>query len=286
MTVIVGGSAGPVNMQSLSELERQIYVEKQRSSVVYAYATLEDLLFELQTRSKIVAAAIGLYDSGVRFATFERSECNEMYWNRQENGGFRLRRGVMPADGIMNIYNQGPLYAFECATAMVIVMYRAILDVIGKDAFNLYFNDLVLYDWQYDSDLRLIPVMNKQEAYPGDIVYFENPDHRPEAPEWQGENAIVLGNGLYYGHGIGIRTAEGIIAALNRERKPGSTIEAKQADLVLHMDFNYLKQLAATGSSLGSLTWRSEQPIIARVGIHIYMSKQRQISFLGFHLRA
>lgn len=285
MTVLVGGSASPVSMQSMTELERQIYAQKQRSSVVYSYATPEDLMFELRTRSIIVDAARGLYESGVRFATFEKSECNEALWTRQDNGGFKLRRGVMPADGIMDIYNQGTLYAFECATAMVIVMYRAILDVIGRDAFNLYFNDMVLYDWQYDSDLRLIPVMNNQEAYPGDIVYFENPDHRPEAPEWQGENAIVLGNGLYYGHGIGIHTADEIIAALNRERIPGSTTEAKQADLVLHMDFDYLKQLAATGSSLGSSTWRSERPIIARVGAHIYMNRQKQVSFLGFHQR-
>nr|WP_325049992.1 hypothetical protein [Cohnella faecalis] len=69
---------------------------------------------------------------------------------------------------------------------MVIILYKATLDSIGKDTFNAYFKDLFLYDWNYDNNLKLITVENKNEAYPGDVLYFENPDFDPKTPEWRG----------------------------------------------------------------------------------------------------
>ena len=57
---------------------------------------------------------------------------------------------------------------------------------------------------------------------PGDVVYFKNPDFNPYTPEWKGLNAVVLDDGTYFAHGIGIGTAEQFIHILNQMRKPWS----------------------------------------------------------------
>ncbi|MGZ9585606.1 protein-glutamine gamma-glutamyltransferase [Paenibacillus marinisediminis] len=272
MTIIVSNGEDQVSRIPMTELERSIFVQKQNSSVVYRYETPADLAFELNMRSRIVSNAIALNNSGLNFSTFEKSKCNERVWTRNDNGGFSLNYGVQPSHGILDIFQNGHLYATECATAMVIVMYRSMLDGIGKAAFDYHFKDIVLYDWEYDSDLRLIPSYNNSEAYPGDIVYFENPDYNPETPEWQGENAIVLGNNLYYGHGIGIKTADEIIASLNKERVPGSTTPAYFSDFVLSLDFEYTRSLAAGGVSPFLFRDKySNAHIYARIGTHLYM---------------
>lgn len=77
---------------------------------------------------------------------------------------------------------------------------------------------------------------------PGDCVYFENPDHDEETPEWQGENAILLGNNLFYGHGIGITTAQGIIDELNSNRKPNATISASLTTHIISLDSSFYSQ--------------------------------------------
>lgn len=202
------------------------------------------LSFETSLRSAIVAAAQALNRSGVSFATFERAYCNQRFWILTSRGGFQIRPEVTPADGIRNIFLEGGKYGFECATAMVIVLYKAVLDSIVESEFNRLFAGMLLYDWHYDSDLRLIEVQGSSRSVPGDILYFKNPDVSPFTPEWKGENGIKLGDDLYYGHGVGIRSAEGIIQTLNSHRRPGSTVSAYLTDQVLYPDFNYLSRFA------------------------------------------
>lgn len=243
MLYVSGMTADQIGALPLTDIEREIVQGKQRSMVTYTYDSLRELLFELKMRQSIIAASRALNYSGVGFATFEDSRANPQYWNVTDSGGFRLRGNARPSDAINDIYMNGRLYAFECATAMLIVLYKAVLDVLGEDVFNRHFQNLYLRDWHSDNDLRLIITNNRMAAYPGDIVYFRNPDHRPDMPEWQGENAIMLGNGLYYGHGIGIETAEGIIRTLNTTRVPGSTTPAYLMDLVVTPDFSLLQSL-------------------------------------------
>jgi len=244
---IAGMAAEQINGLPLTDVEREIVQGKQQSMVTYRYDSLEELQFELKMRLSIIAAAKALNSSGVGFATFEDSRSNPRYWNMTGTGGFRLRGDVRPSDAINDIYANGRLYAFECATAILIVMYKAVLDVLGPDLFNRHFQNLYLRDWHSDDDLRLVITNNRLAAYPGDVVYFRNPDHRPETPEWQGENAIMLGNGLYYGHGIGIESADAIIRTLNTTRVPGSTTPAYLMDLVVTPDFSLLQSLTMRG---------------------------------------
>lgn len=118
--------------------------------------------FERKMRESIVESAEALNESGVDFATFDDSRCNPQFWTRTEIGGLQLNTGVEPTVGIKDIFRNGHLYAFECATAMVIVMYRATIEAIGEEAFNQYFKDLFLWDWNYDENLRLITNYNKE----------------------------------------------------------------------------------------------------------------------------
>ncbi|MFD3259678.1 protein-glutamine gamma-glutamyltransferase [Paenibacillus lentus] len=240
MIITLNMGAGRLKQLASTELDQSIIRQKRWSTAVHAYRSPEALNFELSMRAAIVQAARDFYAGGAQFATFKNSRANEQYWTRMPNGGFRLKEEAQPSEAIVDIFTNGHRYAMECATAMVVILYKGVLDSIGAEAFNSHFNQLVLYDWQYDSDLQMI---RAQQAAAGDVVYFENPDFNPQTPEWQGENAIVLDNNLYFGHGLGISSAEAIIDALNAKRKPGSTTSAFLSDLVVHPDFEYIRRL-------------------------------------------
>ncbi|WP_054956312.1 protein-glutamine gamma-glutamyltransferase [Paenibacillus dakarensis] len=243
MIQIMNGDIGQINASTLTELERSILQQKQNSPVVYRYPSPDALRFELRMRSHIVGAAIALDASNAAFATFKTSKANERFWYRREDGGLQQRPDVRSSDALNDIFVNGRLYGFECATAMVVILYKAVLDTIGEEAFNIYFQNLLLYDWQYDRDLPIRIIHNKNEAYPGDVVYFANPDFNPLTPQWRGENAIVLSTDRYFGHGIGVRNGEEMILSLNRRRIPGSTTSAYLTDQINYLDFEYLRRL-------------------------------------------
>lgn len=268
MILISDSDAEQISKLMPSELERDIVQKKGKRPLVHQYDSPAALDFELKMRTNIVESAKALSFSGVIFATFEDSRCNEQLWSRTPNGGFRLRSGVLPSEGISDIYHNGRFYAFECATAIVIVFYMAILETIHSAAFNVHFKDLFLRDWQTDSDLRFVSTYNKHDAYPGDVLYFKNPDH--SAPEWQGENVVKLANDQYYGHGIGIGTSEKMIFYLNKTRKPGSVISAFLTELVVHPDFDYLRKLSLRGKPLVVQDKHLENAIFAKIGTNIY----------------
>jgi len=95
---------------TLPPLQREIVQAQERSPIPYRYGSLDELLFELALRNSIVDSALALNGSGAQFAVYRKSRCNEMYWNRTEEGGFRLKNGVAPSDAITDIYRNGPLY--------------------------------------------------------------------------------------------------------------------------------------------------------------------------------
>lgn len=207
---------------------------------VYAYRSTYE--FERMLRNNIILSARAMYQSRVRFAVFARSRCNPMYWHLLRTGGFLLRQGVKPSDAIKDIYFNSSYYAFECATANVIIYYHAVLNLIGEYLFNQIFQNIYLYGWHADPDLGI----NSQSDlfFPGDIVYFNNPDFNPLTPEWRGENAVVLGDGTYFGHGLGILTAEQMIYALNKMRKPRTYRSAYLTNFVTRPNFNHLAELS------------------------------------------
>jgi protein-glutamine gamma-glutamyltransferase len=128
---------------------------------------------------------------------------------------------------------------------MQIVYYMALLNTFGESLFNRLFRRIILMNWRsMDPLLREIGLPRKTEKMLiGDRGYFDNPDVDPETPEWQGENVIVLPGGRYYGHGIGIGTAEQIIRALNANRRENAARSAFLLDSASRPDFRRLASL-------------------------------------------
>lgn len=214
----------------------------QKSNETYRYKTEDELTFELTLRAGIVRAAKELYQSGLAFSTFHEAKCNPDYWERTKNGGFLLREDVSPADAIQDIFQNGEKYATECATAMMIVYYGALLHAFGKEDFDRVFPRIYLMDWSIRQPL-LQDVGNPRklaDILPGDRAYFINEDVDPSVPWWRGENVIVLTDGYYYGHGVGILNKEQIISNLNANRKKDSDIPARLLDRASRPDFQKL----------------------------------------------
>ncbi|MCL1881312.1 MAG: protein-glutamine gamma-glutamyltransferase [Oscillospiraceae bacterium] len=223
--------------------------------------------FERKLRQAICDAAIALSKSGMRFAIFKDSKCNESYWHRTSNGGWRLRQDVNASEAVRDIYSHGYKYATECATAMTIVYYKAILTVYGDELFDITFGNGAIYlmDWEFRDPLirRVGQMFSVNELIEGDRAYFANPDYNPDTPQWQGENAIVLGAGKYYGHGMGVVTAEQIIRSLNNARKPNSTRSAELLNKAGRPDFKQLADvLFAYESGNVPAVWRTFPPAI------------------------
>lgn len=242
-----------------NSVERQLLEQMSKSADTYRYDTLEQLKFELSLRREIVNAARALNRSGLRFAVFHKSECNPEYWDRTSNGGFRLKSGVRPSDAIGDIFKNGQKYATECATAMVIVYYGALLEVFAEETFNRLFPSIYLMNWHELKPLLREIGMPKSVAdiLLGDRCYFRNPDVNPKTPELQGENVIVLPNGLYYGHGMGIVNAGQIIRVLNANRKEGATQSAYFVeDSAARPNFKRLAEASQSAAQPAVLYWR------------------------------
>lgn len=222
-------------------VQRKIVEILSMSSETYLYRTLEQLKFEIDLRMNIIKASRELNDSDFSFKVFRKSICNSDYWERTDEGGFLLKKEVKPSEAIKDIYKNSSKYGTECATAIVILYYKAVADIYPQELFDKMFSSIYLMDWQHiDNDLRVDYYANEKDYLPGDCRYFKNPDVNPVTPEWQGENAIDLGDGTYYGHGVGIRKADGVVAALNKRRKDRATKEAYLIDSATRPDFRYL----------------------------------------------
>src|SRR3954454_11924300 len=148
---------------------------------IFDYQTINQLEFELLFRTNTMKAARELNKSGAKFTTFTYAFCNKKYWDRLSNGGFLLKHNVSPSFAILDIIRNGKLYAFECSTAIAIVLYIATLYSIGSSRFDVLFSNLYLMDWQFDDDL---PLFQKyaDDFIPGDVLHFNNPDFDPKQP--------------------------------------------------------------------------------------------------------
>lgn len=244
--IIFREGINPINPASMSGTEKEVYDQKMAASTPYYYDTADELLFELKVRAAIVEAAAALEKSNASFASFSKSRGNDKYWTRTDNGGFRLKQNARPSAAIRDIYANGRAYAFECAMAIVVVLYKAVLDTIGTEAFDRLFGNLYLYSWEHDSDLPLITVKSRQPTFAGDVLYYKNPDYDPKTPQWQGENVVKMPGNLLYGHGIGIKNEAGIVRELNYHRKRGSQVSAYLLDQVTYPNFQELMGEART----------------------------------------
>ncbi|MFD2616758.1 protein-glutamine gamma-glutamyltransferase [Terrilactibacillus laevilacticus] len=205
----------------------------------YRYPNQEALIFEIKLRQAIINAASLLSESRASFATFYESACNPRYWTLNEEGGFELRVGSSPSVAIIDIFTNGDQYAFECATAMMIILYKALIEVIGSRHFDQFYRQLYLWDWHHHANYPLV-LIDVSQGILGDIRYFKNPEVNPRTPQWQGENAIQMPDQKFFGHGIGNLNANAMIDELNKYRRIGATASAYLMTSATRPDFNFL----------------------------------------------
>ena len=246
-------------------VEQQLLSIMSQSSHKYDFDNLSQLKFELWMRQETVNSAQALNRSRLGFSVFHKSKCNPAYWERLPNGGFRLKEGADAARAIEDIFINGGEYATECATAMMIVYYKALLNIFKHDAFNRMFPAIILMNWHsMDPLLREVGKPHKVDDFLyGDRGYFKNPDVDPKTPEWQGENVIILPDALYYGHGIGIATANNIISTLNGNRKKNATQPAYFLDTASRPDFKKLAGVYERFGQAASLVWSAFPPAVS-----------------------
>lgn len=221
--------------------ERNIMELLISSQSVIHFEDPDELKFEISMRVRILDASVDLYKGRLRFRTFKESFCNERFWTRMDNGGFMLKDGILPSDGIKDIFTNTKEYGTECATAIVIIYYKAVLDVYSAELFNSTFGSIILMNWLNMSPKLGVVTHRSPPVYlPGDCRYFKNPDVNPLTPEWQGENAIFFENDNYYGHGIGMVTGDMIIKILNSNRFEGAEQSAYLLETATRPDFKGL----------------------------------------------
>ncbi|WP_147534398.1 protein-glutamine gamma-glutamyltransferase [Bacillus marasmi] len=228
----------------LGNIEKSIIRSMQQTPVNYSYHSIGELLFELNVRKNIIKSAKEMNQSKALFRSFKRARCNPKYWQLTAAGGFLLKPGVKPSVAILDIFRNGSLYAFECATASIIIFYHAVLYSIGSTLFNSLFQNLYLYSWHTDSDLQIITNYSNY-FIPGDVVYFNNPDYEPRTPWFNGLSAVLLNDGKFFGHGFSIRTGDEMIRLLNTKRKSDSDQSAYLTRLVTRPSFTHLASLAS-----------------------------------------
>ncbi len=188
-------------------------------------------------------------------------EFNPGAWRfEDEDADYEDGMGIMvPAEGVPphlaleDIFKNPDMYAFECATALTIVRYKAMLDLLGPEDFDRVCADLRIGPWETEDDAERLwkiegagargeerEATEAQKALlkPGEYSYFRNWDVSKEGFEggWQGENVLYLGDGLYYGHPFGVVSGEDIVEYLNGARKRGATRSASLLDLRARLD--------------------------------------------------
>jgi protein-glutamine gamma-glutamyltransferase len=258
-----------VSEYAAKTLERTILRQLHSSPQVFEYGSVDELQFELGLRCRIVDASQALHHSNMNFEPFEKSIANPRYWRRLNNGGFRLLQGVKPSEAINDIFNQGHLYGTECATALVIVHYKALLEQLGAAKFDAMFPNIYLMNWDVRDQLLSeisSPVSTPRQII-GDRVYFDNPQVSPEVPWWQGENTIVLPDEMYYGHGMGIKPKREVIAELNRQRQETAHQSAFLMPMAARPNIHKLYQASASAAPPMPRTrfqsWQAFPPPIA-----------------------
>ena len=223
----------------------------------------EDIVF----RQRVVEAAHALAAGGAQFsASHDGDKVNSKLWTMGYGGKIQVRKFLpndeigKPSVALRDMFENGSAYGFECATAMMVIYHKAILDHIGDEKFDELFSSprmLSFFRWSLeDEDYTKVKKLVeddkiiKQAPKPGAHYYFLNPDASEANSAFGGENVLYLGDGTYYAHGIVgdsgsyIVTEDEIIATLSALRKPGSTTKPHRIGLELEMDALKVAHLA------------------------------------------
>jgi protein-glutamine gamma-glutamyltransferase len=175
----------------------------------------DDVAFRL----KVIDAARALATSGAEFSPGSDTDAvNPALWSLSYGGKMTVRKfpkdgsAGSPARALRDIFDNGQMYGFECATAMMVIYHKAILDTVGEEAFDAMFSEprsLAFFRWSIkDADYVAAERMTDGEPgwMPGTHYYYRNPDASDENSAFRGENVIYLGSEkgerMFYAHGV------------------------------------------------------------------------------------
>jgi hypothetical protein len=166
-----------------------------------------------------------------------------------------VAEGVKPSRAMQDLFKHGDKYTFECATAITIVHYKAMLDLLGPEDFDRICSDLKIGAWVNEDHLQKFRQTTgsrdfeaskerRDSLHVGEWGYYKNWDVSEAgfAAGWQGENVIYLGDGKFFGHPFGITTEEQVLSSLNGQRKEGSTKSAGFLDVRMGLKTELLKE--------------------------------------------
>ena len=228
-------------------------------------------LDEVTLRVNIAQAARDLAASGANFsATASSDAVNPLLWTLGYGGRMQVRKFLAdgtigsPAKAIRDIFSHGEHYGFECATAMMVIFHKAILETVGDAAFDAMFahpRNLTFFRWEVkDDDYLALEKIDKNgdQLTVGSHYYYKNPDASEENSAFAGENVIYLGveNGrrMFYGHGIVgakgtyvVSEAE-LLASLRSLRRYGAATEPFRDDFRYSLDVETLTRRVASAA--------------------------------------
>jgi protein-glutamine gamma-glutamyltransferase len=169
MIQILGKPLQKTDLWETESIESAIIKRMEEAKLIYSYHNLDELLFELNFRKYIINSAKEMKKGKAKFNIFKNARGNPQYWQLSNVGVFQLRLGVKPSDAVRDIFVNSSLYTFECATAIVMIYYYALLKIIGDTTFNAIFQNLYLYSWHLASDFK-INTFYGEFLVPGDVV--------------------------------------------------------------------------------------------------------------------
>jgi protein-glutamine gamma-glutamyltransferase len=189
------------------------------------------------------------------FALIKDQTFSSTFWEGEGGGTFHIKPGVRPSDALKDIFANPAAYKFECATALVIVHEKAMLDLVGEADFDRLCPKLRIGPWETDdtfvehvrsegSALREASRDRRRTLRAGDYGYFKNWQVSDEGRDagWQGENVIALGDGRFYGHPFGITDEKTIVDHLNAQRRFGAWKSAGLLDLRMELEPSILDE--------------------------------------------
>jgi len=232
----------------------------------------DDLFGDLAFRQRVAQAARDLAASGASFSGCQENDSvNKDLWTLGYGGRMQVRKFLeagklgSPAVALKDIFEHGRRYGFECASAMMVLFHKAILDTVGDTIFDKMFTEpayLKIFRWELkDNDyLELEQIeQGKSDLVPGSHYYYKNPDASAANSAFGGENVVYLGseNGqrMFYAHGVcGAKgtylvSEDELIASLSSLRRMGATTAPFRDTFTYSID---AKRLAAKAQQLAA----------------------------------
>lgn len=194
------------------------------------------------------------------FALLDDQSFSRTHWQQEGGGTFHVRDGVRPSQALRDVFAHPDAYRFECATALVLVHYKAMLELVGDDDFDRMCPRLRVGPWETDEafvrhtrsegDSAVEASEERRRHFrAGDYGYIKNWDVSEKGARagWQGENVIALGDGRFYGHPFGVTTEDSIVQHLNTHRVEGAARPAGLLDLRMELGSSILDEDQSPG---------------------------------------